>query len=85
MFLPLKSTIIIAGKVTRATELYDAETDSWVELSDVPAPFYKFSSVTFQGLPYIFGGESTKLSVARFDGNQWAMLGKIVKIKNTEH
>ena len=72
--------MIIAGKATRATEVYDAESDSWVELSDVPAPFYLFSSVTFRGLPYIFGGESTKLSVARFDGYEWAMLGKHVRL-----
>ena len=76
--------MIIAGKRTRTTELFTEASNEWVMLSDVPAPFYKFSSVTFKGTPYIFGGEQTKSAVATFTDNNWVMSCKSLIIDSAQ-
>ena len=70
------SVMIIAGKSTRSFEFFNGNDEQWTMGSgEVPGPFYKFSSVTFNNVPFIFGGESTPRDVALYQNNAWSMHG----------
>ena len=68
------NVMIIAGKRTRTFEHFNGE--EWtMGAGEVPGPFFKFSSVTFNNVPFIFGGESTPCDVATYQNNAWSMHG----------
>merc|ERR1719476_601295 len=78
--------MIIAGKSTRSFELFNGNDEQWTMGSgEVPGPFYKFSSVTFNNVPFIFGGESTPRDVALYQNNAWSMHEKRLQVPRYAH